>query len=45
VFDGTIEFDGESYRDRERAVEKFIISIMPGELKEQFKEVMPNLMP
>jgi hypothetical protein len=45
VFDGLIEFDKESYRDRERAVEKFIISIMPRELKDRFKEVMPNLMP
>jgi hypothetical protein len=45
VFDGSIEFDGKSYRDKERAIERFIISTMPRELKERFKEVMPNLMP
>jgi hypothetical protein len=43
VFGESIQLDGRVYRDMNRAIEVFIAKTMPRELKERFKDIVPDL--
>ena len=39
---GSIERQGQSYRDPGRTVEKYLIQTMPDELRSQFESILPR---